>query len=383
MSRRPPLDGIVVADFSRVLAGPLATSTLADLGAEVIKVERPGEGDDTRAWGPPWTQNSSSYFHSANRTKKSVELDFRNEQDLALAHRLARRADVLVENFRDGTLARYGLGYEQLREQNPGLVYVSITGFGSREGASLPGYDFLVQAVGGLMSITGPADGLPTKVGVALVDVLTSKDAVVGALAALRERDESGLGQRVGVNLLSSLLGALVNQATSYLATGDDPRAMGNQHPSIAPYETLQARDGHLAVCVGNDAQFGRLAATVGLPDLAQDARFGTNADRVAHRSDLVELLEAALRTDTVAAWTGRLMEAEVPAGAVGTIGEALDLARRLGLDPTVPVGAGMPDQVRSPITFTATPIARYDEPPRLGQHNDEVRHWLMEEENP
>lgn len=229
-----PLDGLLVADFSRVLAGPLAAATLADLGAEVIKVERPGVGDDTRHWGPPWTATSSSYFECANRSKESVELDLADPGDLAVAHELAGRCDVLIENFRAGTLDRYGLGYDAVAARNPGVVYASITGFGSAEGADLAGYDFLVQAVGGLMSITGPP-GEPTKAGVALVDVLTSKDAVVGILAALRARETIGRGQRVEVNLLSSLLGSLANQASAYLATGSAPGAMGNQHPSIAP----------------------------------------------------------------------------------------------------------------------------------------------------
>jgi crotonobetainyl-CoA:carnitine CoA-transferase CaiB-like acyl-CoA transferase len=229
-----PLDGVLVADFSRVLAGPLATATLADLGATVIKVERPGTGDDTRHWGPPWTANSSSYFECANRSKQSVELDLAQEGDRRLALELARRADVVVENYRDGTLIRKGLSYEQVSVTNPGVVYASITGFGSRGGRGLPGYDFLVQAAGGLMSITGdPAQ--PMKAGVALVDVLTAKDAVIGVLAALRAREATGAGQRVEVNLLSSLLSSLVNQASAYLATGTSPGRMGNQHPSIAP----------------------------------------------------------------------------------------------------------------------------------------------------
>ncbi|HET8718379.1 MAG TPA: CoA transferase, partial [Nocardioidaceae bacterium] len=275
--RTGPLQGILVADFSRVLAGPLATATLADLGATVIKVERPAAGDDTRHWGPPWTQNSSSYFEAANRSKRSVELDLADEDDRALAVELAGRADVVVENFREGTLARKGLGYEQVSAANPGVVYVSVTGFGSAGGAALPGYDFLVQAVGGLMSITGTPEE-PTKVGVALVDVLTAKDAVIGTLAALRHRDATGHGQRVEVNLLSSLLGSLANQASAYLATGTPPGRMGNQHPSIAPYETLAAKDGQLAVCCGNDRQFRALAVALGIPDAADDPRFATNA---------------------------------------------------------------------------------------------------------
>ncbi|HWU31627.1 MAG TPA: CoA transferase, partial [Marmoricola sp.] len=254
-----PLEGILVADLSRVLAGPLAATMLADLGATVIKVERPGVGDDTRHWGPPWTDNSSSYFESANRNKQSVELDLDDPHDQKLAIELTFRADVVIENYRAGALDRRGLGYEEVAARNPRAVYASISGFGSAGGRELPGYDFLVQALGGLMSITGQP-GEPTKVGVALVDVLTAKDATIGILAALREREASGQGQHVEVNLLSSLLGSLVNQASGFLATGKAPAAMANRHPSIAPYETLAAADGVIAVCCGNDGQFRKFA---------------------------------------------------------------------------------------------------------------------------
>lgn len=372
-----PLDGLLVADFSRVLAGPLATATLADLGAEVIKVERPGTGDDTRHWGPPWSVDSSSYFEAANRSKKSIALDLADPADLAVARELAARCDVLVENFRTGTLERHGLGYDAVAALNPGVVYTSITGFGSREGAELAGYDFLVQAVGGLMSVTGPP-GEPTKVGVALVDVLTSKDAVVGILAALRARDQrGGRGQRVEVNLLSSLLGSLANQASAFLVTGEAPAAMGNQHPSIAPYETLRASDGQVALCCGNDRQFAVLAGVLGVPGLAEDGRFRTNADRVAHRAALVAALETALAADTVDAWVERLAAAGLPAGRVGTVADGFALAERLGLAPTVEVGEGRPPQVRSPLTLSGTPVTGYRRPPRLGEHDDEVRALL------
>ncbi|GAA4093474.1 CaiB/BaiF CoA transferase family protein [Nocardioides kongjuensis] len=387
-----PLDGVLVADFSRVLAGPLAAATLADLGAEVIKVERPGVGDDTRHWGPPWTEtpagSSSSYFECANRSKKSVELDLADPADLAVARELAARCDVLIENFRAGSLDRHGLGYDAVAARNPGVVYASITGFGSGGGADLAGYDFLVQAVGGLMSITGRPDE-PTKAGVALVDVLTSKDAVVGILAALRARDRhaEGRGQRVEVNLLSSLLGSLANQASAYLTTGAAPVAMGNQHPSIAPYETLRAKDGHVAVCCGNDGQFARLVSAVGLPGLAADPRFVTNGDRVAHREDLVGLLENALAADTVDTWVERLAGSGLPVGKVGSVADGFELATRLGLEPTVDVGHGRARQVRSPLTFSATPVTTYTAPPGLGEHNDDVRTMLSipqdNQENP
>ena len=374
-----PLDGLLVADFSRVLAGPLAAATLADLGAEVIKVERPGVGDDTRQWGPPWTETSSSYFECANRTKRSIELDLADPDDLVLARELAARCDVLIENFRAGALDRRGLGYVDVASRNPQVVYASVTGFGSGDGAGLAGYDFLVQAVGGLMSITGTPQE-PMKAGVALVDVLTSKDAVVAILAALQARGRSGRGQHVEVNLLSSLLGSLANQAGAYLATGASPGRMGNQHPSIAPYETLQAKDGHVAVCCGNDGQFRKLAVAIESPGLAEDPRFLTNADRVAHRDELNVLLETALSVDTVDAWTQQLNAAGVPAGKVGTIADAFAFAEQLGLDPIVDLGDGRAPQVRSPLTFSATPISTYAAPPLLGEHNDDIRRWLTKE---
>jgi len=374
------LSGLLVADFSRVLAGPLATQTLADLGARVVKVERPETGDDTRAWGPPWTGNSSSYFHSANRGKESVTLDLAVTGDRALARELARRADVLVENFKPGTLDRYGLGYDQVRESNPGVIYCSITGFGSGGGAELAGYDFLVQAVSGLMSITGEAaetGGVPTKVGVALVDVLTSKDAVTAILAALHARQNFGTGQHVAVNLLSSVLAALVNQASSYLTTGTAPGRMGNAHPSIAPYELLLCADGPVAVACGNDRQFRKLSAVVGDSAMADDPRFTTNAARVSNRLELVKTLESLLAADSAAVWAERLNAAGVPAGTVGSIADGFSMAADLGLDPLISVGDDVPRQVRSPLTLSATPVTRYEAPPRLGQHDDQIRRWL------
>ncbi|MEV5987878.1 CoA transferase [Streptomyces sp. NPDC052051] len=374
-----PLDGVVVADFSRVLAGPLASVMLADLGATVVKVERPGSGDDTRAWGPPWTTDSSSYFECANRSKRSVTLDLNDAEDLRLARTLADRADVLVENFKDGALAARGLGYDSVRRTNPRVVYCSVTGFGSRGGAALAGYDFLVQAVGGLMSVTGDPDADPAKAGVALVDVLTAKDATIGILAALQARERTGEGQRVEVNLLSSLLGSLANQASSYLTTGRAPGRMGNRHPSIAPYETLRCADELLAVACGNDRQFGKLAEVLGAPELAGDARFATNPARVAHRGDLVGALEERLARDTAEAWARRLTAVGVPAGRVGDLASAVALAESLGLEPTVSVGPASPPQIRHPISYSATPVTSYRPPPRLGEHSADVRRWLTE----
>lgn len=373
-----PLEGVLVADFSRVLAGPLATMLLADLGATVVKVERPGAGDDTRHWGPPWSPaGTSTYFESANRGKQSVTLDLTDSADLALARELGERADVLVENFKPGTMDRLGLGPDRLLVANPGLVYCSVTGFGSREGAGLLGYDFLVQAVGGLMSITGEPDGEPTKVGVALVDVLTGKDAVIGILAALRAREQTGQGCRLEVNLLSSLLGSLVNQAQAYLGTGAVPGRMGNRHPSIVPYEPLHCRDGLLAVACGNDGQFARLAGALGAPWLATDPRFATNAARVAHRHEVVEQLEALLRQDEVAGWEERLRVAGVPAGRVGDVSSAFELAERLGLEPHAPPADGGSRQVRHPVTYSRDYVTPPVAPPELGAHDDGIRSWL------
>ncbi|MFG2889814.1 CaiB/BaiF CoA transferase family protein [Streptomyces sp. NPDC048248] len=372
------LDGILVADFSRVLAGPLAAATLADLGAEVIKVERPGAGDDTRAWGPPFAADgTAAYFDAANRSKRGLTLDLGDPDDAAAARELARRADVLIENFRPGSLAKYGLDQASTRAAHPGLVHCTITGFGSGEGARLPGYDFVVQAVGGLMSITGEPGGTPLKAGVALVDVLTAKDATTGILAALRHRDRTGEGQLVEVNLLSSLLGSLVNQTSGYLATGRDPGPMGNRHPSIAPYETLACRGGLLAVAAGNDRQFRALVTALGSPRLADDPRFARNQDRVQNRTDLIHALEDLLVADTPQGWTERLATVSVPCGPVNTLSEALELAQRLGLDPVTPVGEGRIPQVTSPLRLSGTPISQPAAPPRLDEHGAPLRTWL------
>jgi crotonobetainyl-CoA:carnitine CoA-transferase CaiB-like acyl-CoA transferase len=365
------LDGIVVADFSRVLAGPLATMHLADLGATVIKVERPGTGDDTRTWGPPFADDGqSAYFRSVNRNKRSVALDLATDRDRA--RELVRRADVLVENFLPGTMDRFGLGWEQARALNPRLVYCSITGFG--RDSNLAGYDFVVQAVGGLMSVTGQPDGEPLKVGVALVDVLTGQFALAGILAALHARHRTGEGQRVEVNLLSSLLSGLVNQSSAYLTTGISPVALGNVHPSIAPYETLRTKDHPLAVAAGNDRLFAALCQVLGRPELATDARFATNADRVAHRDELAAGLEAELARDTARVWAERLGAAGVPCGPVQDIGEAFAYAESLGLAPVAP---GPVPTTANPIRLSATPVEYRTPPPGLGADTADVLDWL------
>ncbi|MFF3837817.1 CaiB/BaiF CoA transferase family protein [Streptomyces sp. NPDC001930] len=367
------LSGIVVADFGRVLAGPYMTMLLADLGADVIKIERPGSGDDTRAWGPPFADGEATYFLGVNRNKRSVALDLTDPDDLAAARAIVDRADVLVENFRPGTMEKLGLGYEDVRAANPGLVYCSVTGFGSGEGARLPGYDLLVQAMGGLMSVTGEPDGPGTKAGVALVDVITGLHAGMGVLAALRHRERTGEGQRVEVSLLSSLLSALTNQAAAHLGAGVVPRAMGNRHPSIAPYEVFEARDRPLVLAVGNDRQFQVLCERLGLPGLADDPRFATNTARVAHRDELVTALAGPLGTRTAGGWFEELTAAGVPCGPINDLAAAFDLADRLGLAPRVPESAAGPGQVAHPVRLGATPPTYRAAPPRLGEHTEGV----------
>lgn len=374
-----PLDGLVVADFSRVLAGPFATMVLADLGATVVKVEQPGLGDETRHWGPPWTDaGDSSYYECVNRTKRSIALDLSAPEDLAIAKRLVRRADVLVQNFRPGVMARFGLDVDSVSADNRRLVYCSISGFGDSNGAELPGYDFIVQAVGGLMSITGEEEGVPQKVGVALVDVLTGKDAVIGILAALADRHRTGEGQHLRVDLLSSLLGALVNQAAATLTTGNAPTRLGNRHPSIAPYQTVRCRGGTLALACGNDRQFARLARAVDRPDLETDNRFITNAARVANLPALITELELALSRDSPSAWAKKFNAAGLAAGVVGDIASAIDLADSLNLTPVIPLPGGHTPQIRHPVRYSRTQLVLPTSPPALDADRDLIKAWLV-----
>ncbi|MET9683256.1 CaiB/BaiF CoA transferase family protein [Streptomyces coeruleorubidus] len=381
---RGALEGLRIADFSRVLAGPYATMLLADLGADVVKVERPGIGDDTRAWHPPADHDgTSTYFLSVNRNKRSVVLDLNTEAGRAQARDLVAESDVLVENFRPGTMERLGLGHKELRAHHPELVYCSISGFGSGAGAAIPGYDLLVQAVGGLMSVTGEAHGEPVKAGVALVDVITGLHASLGILAALRHRDATGEGQLVEVNLLGSLLSAMVNQASAFAVAGVVPGRMGNAHPSIAPYETFPTADRPLALAVGNDRQFAALAEAVGDPGLAVDDRFRTNADRVAHRVALRDILTRRLGSAGADHWSTVLLAAGVPAGPVNTLDDAFSFAHKLGLPgivdiPVAPVDGeeGRPSrQVAHPISLRGTPAQYRLPPPGLGQHTAEILH--------
>jgi crotonobetainyl-CoA:carnitine CoA-transferase CaiB-like acyl-CoA transferase len=366
------LRGLRVLDFSRVLAGPFATMMLGDLGAEVLKVERPGVGDETRTWGPPFDdRGEATYFQSVNRNKRSLVLDLKDERDLTRARALALESDVLVENFRPGLLEGLGLGYDELRAEHPSLIYCSITGFGRGAGASLPGYDLLVQAMGGLMSITGPADGEPQKVGVAIVDVLAGLFATVGILAAVRHRERTGEGQRVEIDLISSLLAALVNQGSAYTIAGVVPGRLGNEHPSITPYALFPTADGELVLALGNDRQFAALCEVLGAPELGGDERYRTNPRRVRHREALRVDLERALAARGARDWVELLTAARVPAGVVNDLGAAFALAGSLGLDPTVELeraDGGSVALTRNPIGLSATPVSYRLAPPTLGQ---------------
>jgi crotonobetainyl-CoA:carnitine CoA-transferase CaiB-like acyl-CoA transferase len=370
------LEGILVADFSRVLAGPLAAMLLGDLGADVVKVERPDGGDDTRAWGPPWRDGVSTYYLALNRNKRSIALDLTDPGDRALARTLAERADVLIESFRPGLMASWGLDGDTVREVNPRLVSCSVTAFGTAEAAArLPGYDFLLQAMGGLMAITGEPDGRPLKVGSAVVDLVCGLLAVIGIQAALHEREHTGRGRHVEVSLMDSALTCLLNQGTAWVAGGVRPTRRGNRHPSIVPYETYAAADRELAVATGNDRIFARLCAALGLDELPDDERFATNEARVANVDALAEALEGVLRTRAADEWVSALTEAGVPAGPINEVDEAFALAERLGMEP-VAEHDGVP-LVRPPLRVGGErPPIRYG-PPRLDEHGEELRAWL------
>ena len=381
------LSNIRVLDLSRILAGPWASQMLGDLGADVIKVENPQGGDDTRHWGPPYMDGAdggsteeSAYFMCANRNKRSVCVDMKSAQGQARLRELAQDCDVLIENFKVGGAARYGLDYASLSALNPRLVYCSITGFGQTGPlASRPGYDFLVQAMGGLMSVTGVADGEsgagPQKVGVALTDIMTGLYAVIGIQAALAERERSGLGQQVDLALLDVTAATLANQATNYLVGGLNPTRLGNAHPNIVPYQSFVARDGHLIVAVGNDAQFRRYCEVIGAPELADDARFLSNRDRVQHRDQLVPLLQALMLQRDKAQWIDLLEAAGVPAGPINTVADvfAEPQIQARGMQVNVPHALNPALQlVGNPIKLSRTPVEYHRAPPLLGQHSAE-----------
>ncbi|MGW0085045.1 CaiB/BaiF CoA transferase family protein [Streptomyces sp. NPDC003393] len=377
-----PLSGVLVADFSRILAGPYATMLLADLGADVVKVEGPG-GDDTRSWTPPVRDGVSTYYLGVNRGKRSIALDLKDEADARVARELARRADVLIENFKPGGLARYGLDFASVREHNPGVIYTSITGFGSGAGRHVPGYDLMVQAISGLMSLTGDPDGPPYRAGISVFDVMAGNHATIGILAALRHREAVGEGQLVEVNLLSSALTGLVNHSSAYVASGTVPYRMGNAHPSVFPYEPLPTADNDLIVTAANDGQFRRLCEVLGIPETADDPRFARNADRTANREELRPLLVERLVTRGATEWFELLVEAGVPSGPINTIDGGFAMADRFGLAPVVTVGEGdrAVPTTRHPIGFSATPATYRLPPPELDEHGDELRKWLSEPE--
>ncbi|MGA0564030.1 CaiB/BaiF CoA transferase family protein [Ancylobacter sp. VNQ12] len=382
----PPqaLTGIRVLDLSRVLAGPWATQTLGDLGAEIIKVEKPGSGDDTRGWGPPWLTDGeghetreSAYFATANRNKRSVTIDMARPEGQALIRELAACSDVLVENFKVGGLKRYGLDYASLAELNPRLVYCSITGFG-QDGpeAERAGYDFMIQGMSGLMSVTGSPEAEPQKIGVALVDVLTGLNASIAILAALEQRHRTGRGQHIDLALFDVAMASLANQALNYLVGGKAPRRLGNAHPNIVPYQAFETADGHLILAVGNDAQFARFCRLADLPEIPADPRFLTNRDRVTHREALLPVVAQALKKQTTREWLAMLDAAGIPAGPINDIEQAFAepqaLARGLALTLPHALGGAVPG-VRSPLRLSESQLGAPLAPPTLGQHTDEV----------
>jgi len=397
MTALPPagaLAGLRVLDLSRVLAGPWAGQLLADLGADVVKVERPAQGDDTRAWGPPWLDDDegratseAAYYLSANRNKRSVTVDLSQPEGQRLVRELAAQADIVIENFKVGGLEQYGLDHASLRAQNPRLIYCSITGFG-QTGPYAPraGYDFLIQGMGGLMSLTGRPDNDagagPMKVGVALTDVMTGLYATVAVLAALSHRDRTGEGQHIDMALLDVQVACLANQASNYLVGGTVPRRMGNAHPNIVPYQEFPTADGYMIIAVGNDGQFGRLCATLGHADWASDERFATNPQRVKHRAELIDLLRGVTVTRGTADWVAAMEDAGVPCGPINTLDRVFEdpqaQARGLRIEMPHPLAGTVP-LVANPIRLSGTPVAYRRAPPTLGQHTDEVlAQWLQ-----
>lgn len=376
-----PLSHIRVLELSRVLAGPWSAQTLADLGADVIKVERPGAGDDTRAWGPPWAGDQSAYFLSTNRGKRSITIDFERPEGQELVRRLATQADVVIENFKVGGLVKYGLDYDSLKAVNPKLVYCSITGFGQTGPyRNRAGYDFMIQGMGGLMSITGQPDGEPgggpVKVGVAVTDIFTGLYATIGIMGALAHRDRTGEGQQVDLALLDVQVAVLANQAMNCLVGGKAPQRLGNAHPNIVPYQAFATRDGYIILAVGNDGQFTKFCTVAGRPDLAKDERYATNPTRVANRKELVALLEELIRTRDSHDWLSALEEVGVPCGPINDLAAVFEdpqvKARNIHQDLPHPTQGSVPT-VASPIRYSGTPLIHDTAPPTLGQHTDTV----------
>lgn len=379
------LSHIRVLDLSRILAGPWATQSLADLGADVIKVERPGSGDDTRGWGPPYLEGDpsrSAYFCSVNRNKRSLALDISDPAGAAVVRRIAAKSHVVVENFKSGALARYGLDFETLAEENPSLVYCSITGFG-QEGpeSARAGYDFMIQGMAGLMSITGDPGGMPMKVGVALSDVLTGLNAAVAILAALNHSERTGQGQFIDMSLFDVTVASLANQAANYLFTGQPPERLGNAHPNIVPYQVFEVADGHLILAVGNDAQFERFCALAGMESVAEDPRFSTNDARVRHREELVPQVAEAMKKKSMSAWLEAFNAQGIPAGPINDIGQAFEerqaVFRKLAESIEGSDGISVPT-VRSPLGLGLTPPILRLAPPRVGEHTREILHEVL-----
>ncbi|MFP5511766.1 MAG: CaiB/BaiF CoA transferase family protein [Alphaproteobacteria bacterium] len=381
MTLAGPLSHIRVLELSRVLAGPWSAQTLADLGADVIKVERPGAGDDTRAWGPPWAGDQSAYFLSTNRGKRSITIDFERPEGQELVRKLAAQADVVIENFKVGGLVKYGLDYESLKAVNPRLVYCSITGFGQTGPyRNRAGYDFMIQGMGGLMSITGQPDGEPgggpVKVGVAVTDIFTGLYATIGIMGALAHRDRTGEGQHVDLALLDVQVAVLANQAMNCLVGGKAPQRLGNAHPNIVPYQAFATRDGHIILAVGNDGQFAKFCTVAGRPELAKDERYATNPARVANRRELVPLLEELIRTRDSHDWLSALEQVGVPCGPINDLAAVFEdpqvKARNIHQDLPHPTQGSVPT-VASPIRYSGTPLVHDTAPPTLGQHTDAV----------
>ncbi len=389
MSQRPaPLTGVRVLDLTRVLAGPWCTQNLADLGAEVIKIERPGAGDDTRAWGPPYLKDAAgddtseaAYYLSANRNKFSVALDIASPRGAELVRELALQSDILVENFKVGGLSKYGLDYASLKEINPRLIYCSITGFGQTGPyASRPGYDFMIQGMGGLMSITGERDDLPgggpQKAGVAVADLMTGMYSTVGILAALHERSVSGLGQHIDMALLDCQVAMMANQNLNFMTSGNAPRRAGNAHQNLVPYQVFAASDGHLIVAVGNDSQFRNYCGAIGLPELSADPRFSTNPQRVKNREELVPLLVERMATGARDYWLAALEGVGVPAGPINTLDQVYEdpqvLARGMKRELPHPAAGTVP-MAASPLKFSGSPVQYRRPPPMLGEHTAQV----------
>lgn len=371
------LQGITVLDLTRVLAGPFCTMILGDLGADVIKVEAVGSKDDTRAWGPPFAGGESAYYLCANRNKRAITLNLKSAKGQDAFKKLAAGADVVVQNFKTGTLERLGLGYDTLKRINPQIILASITGFGQTGPyKNEPGYDYIIQAMAGLMSITGDERSGPLKVGVAIADVLTGLYAAIGILAALHERSYSGEGQQLDVSLFDAQLSALVNVASSYLTTGAVPRRLGNQHPHIVPYQVFPTRDGEMVVAVGNDAQFRKLAEALGMPELAADERYRTNADRLRHRDGLVAVISAVMKAKPTTHWRARLQAAGIPHGPINDLQAVFAdhqvQARNMVVEMAHPT-AGSVKLVGSPLKLSRTPVEMKRHPPLYGEHTTQV----------